>query len=53
MPSVDRHTPDSFCWFELAITDQSAAKNFYTFTIWIAILKDPQGAVFAFYQAPK
>ncbi len=30
MPIVDRHAPGSFSWFELATTDQNAAKNFYT-----------------------
>jgi len=29
MPNVEQHTPGSFCWFELATTDQPAAKNFY------------------------
>ncbi len=30
MPHVDKHPPGSFCWIELATTDQNAAKNFYT-----------------------
>ena len=30
MPRIDRHTPGSFCWFELATSDQAAAKQFYT-----------------------
>jgi predicted enzyme related to lactoylglutathione lyase len=29
MPSVDKHSPGSFSWFELATTDQNAAKQFY------------------------
>lgn len=29
MPEITQHTPGSFCWAELATTDQSAAKNFY------------------------
>jgi len=29
MPPIDKHTPGSFCWFELATTDQPAAKQFY------------------------
>lgn len=29
MPHVDAHTPGSFSWFELATTDQAAAKSFY------------------------
>lgn len=30
MPNIERHTPGAFCWFELATTDQNAAKEFYT-----------------------
>jgi predicted enzyme related to lactoylglutathione lyase len=29
MPNIDRHSPGSFCWLELATTDQDAAKRFY------------------------
>ena len=29
MPNIDTHNPGSFCWFELATTDQDAAKKFY------------------------
>lgn len=29
MPTVDRYAPGAFCWFELATTDQAAAKQFY------------------------
>jgi uncharacterized protein len=29
MPNIDRHEPGSFCWIELAATDQNAAKGFY------------------------
>jgi uncharacterized protein len=29
MTNIDRHTPGSFCWFELATIDQPAAKQFY------------------------
>ena len=29
MPYVDSHKPGSFCWIELATTDQNAAKKFY------------------------
>ncbi len=29
MPSVDVHKPGSFCWIELATTDQAAGKKFY------------------------
>ena len=27
---IDHHDPGSFCWFELATTDQNGAKDFYT-----------------------
>lgn len=30
MPTIDRHAPGAFCWFEVATTDQAAAKQFYT-----------------------
>jgi predicted enzyme related to lactoylglutathione lyase len=30
MPEVTRHEPGSFCWAELATTDDGAAKKFYT-----------------------
>ena len=30
MPVIEKHTPGSFCWFELATTDQSSAKKFYS-----------------------
>lgn len=30
MPNIDKHNPGTFCWFELATTDQAAAKQFYT-----------------------
>lgn len=29
MPTIDRHAPGSFNWFELATSDQTAAKEFY------------------------
>jgi predicted enzyme related to lactoylglutathione lyase len=29
MPHIDKHVPGSFCWIELATTDQNAAKTFY------------------------
>lgn len=29
MPNIDKHAPGSFCWFELATSDQNAAKSFY------------------------
>lgn len=30
MPRVDAHTPGTFSWFELATTNQAAAKTFYS-----------------------
>lgn len=30
IPNIDRHKPGSFCWFELATSDQNAAKKFYS-----------------------
>jgi predicted enzyme related to lactoylglutathione lyase len=30
MPNIDTHAPGSFCWIELATSDQNAAKTFYT-----------------------
>lgn len=30
MPTLERHTPGSFNWFELATPDQTAAKQFYS-----------------------
>ncbi len=29
MPHVEKYAPGSFCWFELATSDQNAAKSFY------------------------
>lgn len=29
MPNIDHHASGSFCWIELATTDQNAAKSFY------------------------
>jgi len=30
MANIDKHQPGSFCWIELATTDQNAAKKFYS-----------------------
>jgi len=30
MPNIDTHPAGTFCWIELATTDQSAAKSFYS-----------------------
>lgn len=29
MANIDKHSPGSFCWMELATSDQTAAKDFY------------------------
>jgi hypothetical protein len=29
MPHIEKHAPGSFCWIELATSDQNAAKDFY------------------------
>ena len=29
MPSITKHKPGAFCWFELATTNQADAKRFY------------------------
>ena len=29
MPTIEKHTPGTFCWFELGTTDQEGAKAFY------------------------
>jgi uncharacterized protein len=29
MPQIEKHAPGSFCWIELATSDQPAAKSFY------------------------
>jgi uncharacterized protein len=43
MPNVDQHAPGSFCWIELATTDQNAAKEFYTRLFGWAILDQAMG----------
>jgi predicted enzyme related to lactoylglutathione lyase len=30
MPLVEKHAPGDFCWIELATTDQTGAKKFYS-----------------------
>jgi hypothetical protein len=38
MTIVDTHAPGTFCWFELATTDQSATKEFYSALFnWTAV----------------
>jgi predicted enzyme related to lactoylglutathione lyase len=40
---IDRHAPGSFCWFELATTDQPAAKQFYTSLFGWEVADFPMG----------
>jgi predicted enzyme related to lactoylglutathione lyase len=44
MPTIDRHAPGAFCWFELATTDQAAAKQFYTSLFGWNVNDFPMGA---------
>lgn len=43
MPNIERHNPGSFCWFELATTDQPAAKQFYTSLFGWSVNEFPMG----------
>jgi predicted enzyme related to lactoylglutathione lyase len=43
MPIIERHAPGSFNWFELATTDQSAAKEFYSQLFGYEIVDSPMG----------
>jgi len=43
MPNVDKHPPGSFCWIELATTDQNAAKSFYTSLFGWSVTDNPMG----------
>lgn len=43
MTNVDKHPPGSFCWIELATTDQNAAKSFYTSLFGWAVTDNPMG----------
>src|SRR5215469_6339218 len=43
MANVDKHAPGSFSWVELATTDQSAAKTFYTGLFGWAVTDNPMG----------
>jgi uncharacterized protein len=43
MPDVDRHPPGTFCWIELATTDQSAAKSFYGSLFGWSVKEFPMG----------
>lgn len=43
MANIDKHPAGAFCWFELATTDQAAAKNFYTSLFGWAVNDSPIG----------
>jgi predicted enzyme related to lactoylglutathione lyase len=43
MANIDQHPVGSFCWFELATTDQAAAKNFYTSLFGWSVVDSPIG----------
>jgi uncharacterized protein len=43
MANVDKHPAGSFCWIELATTDQNAAKTFYTSLFGWAVTDNPMG----------
>src|SRR5439155_541934 len=43
MPPIEKHKPGSFCWIELATTDQNAAKNFYGSLFGWTVNDSPMG----------
>src|SRR5207245_1633998 len=43
MPMIEKHAPGSFCWIELATTDQNAAKTFYGQLFGWGIADSPMG----------
>jgi predicted enzyme related to lactoylglutathione lyase len=43
MPQVEKHSPGTFCWFELGTTDQNDAKRFYTSLFGWAAHDNPMG----------
>jgi predicted enzyme related to lactoylglutathione lyase len=43
MANIDKHPAGSFCWVELATTDQAAAKNFYTSLFGWSVTDSPMG----------
>jgi predicted enzyme related to lactoylglutathione lyase len=43
MANIEKHAPGSFCWFELATTDQNAAKKFYTSLFGWSVDDSPMG----------
>lgn len=43
MALIEKHAPGSFCWFELATTDQASAKAFYTSLFGWSVKEFPMG----------
>jgi len=43
MPNIEKHAPGSFCWIELATTDQPAAKQFYQQLFGWSVREAPMG----------
>lgn len=43
MPVIERHAPGEFCWIELATSNQSAAKSFYSALFGWAVRDVPIG----------
>ena len=43
MANVDKHPAGSFCWIELATTDQNAAKTFYMSLFGWSVIDTPMG----------
>ena len=43
MPRIEKHAPGTFCWIELATTDQAAAKTFYSSIFGWAASDFPMG----------
>lgn len=43
MPQMDKHAPGTFCWVELATTDQGAAKTFYDSLFGWSFVDFPMG----------
>ncbi len=43
MPHLESHKPGAFCWFELATSNQDAAKKFYTSLFGWSVNDSPMG----------
>ena len=43
MPNIEYHTPGSFCWIELATSDQNAVKKFYGELFGWSVNDSPMG----------